>query len=90
LKLPVASYRESSTVRNADFFWIRSLTPQQAAGNALAFAVQGIFAGNLLKAGLSEPMKADVCLILMAANRVDIKAIMEIMAPKADKKTPDG
>ncbi len=40
LKLPVASYRESSTVRNADFFWIRSLTPQQATGNALAFAVQ--------------------------------------------------
>jgi hypothetical protein len=41
LKLPVASYRESSTVRNADFFWIRSLTPPQAAGSALAFAVQG-------------------------------------------------
>jgi hypothetical protein len=40
LKLPVASYRESSTVRNADFFWICSLTPQQATGNALAFSVQ--------------------------------------------------
>jgi hypothetical protein len=30
---------ESSTVRNAVFFMIRSLTPPQAAGNALAFAV---------------------------------------------------
>jgi len=31
---------ESSTVRNAVFFMIRSLTPPKAAGNALAFAVQ--------------------------------------------------
>jgi hypothetical protein len=40
LKIPAASCRESSTVRNAVFFMIRSLTPPQAAGNALAFAVQ--------------------------------------------------
>jgi hypothetical protein len=40
LKLPAASCRESSTVRNAAIFQIRLLTPQQAAGNALAIAVQ--------------------------------------------------
>jgi hypothetical protein len=40
LKIPAASCRESSTVRNAVIFMIRSLTPPQAAGNALAFAVQ--------------------------------------------------
>ena len=40
LKNPAASCRESSTVRNSVNFLIRSLTPQQAAGNALAFAVQ--------------------------------------------------
>jgi hypothetical protein len=40
LKIPAASCRESSTVRNAVFFRIRSLTPTQAAGNTLAFAVQ--------------------------------------------------
>ena len=48
LKLPAASCRECSalrqcfaaTVRNFTIFWIRSLTPQQAAGNALAVAVQ--------------------------------------------------
>ena len=39
-KLPAASCRESSTVRNISHFLIRSLTPQQAAGNALAVAVQ--------------------------------------------------
>jgi hypothetical protein len=37
---PAASCRESSTVRNPAFFKIRSLTPPQAAGNGLAFAVQ--------------------------------------------------
>jgi hypothetical protein len=37
-------YEGSSTVRNAVFFRIRSLTPPQAAGNALAFAVQGLSA----------------------------------------------
>jgi|GEM_PF-5718595 len=40
LKIPAASCRESSTVRNAVYFMIRSLTPPQAAVNALAFAVQ--------------------------------------------------
>jgi hypothetical protein len=40
---PAASCRESSTVRTFyPFFQIRSLTPQQAAGNALAVAVQVI------------------------------------------------
>ena len=34
------SCRESSTVRNSVNFLIHSLTPQQAAGNALAVAVQ--------------------------------------------------
>jgi hypothetical protein len=34
--------RESSTVRNSIIFLIRLLTPQQAAGNALAVAVQVI------------------------------------------------
>jgi len=32
---------ESSTVRTFDRFQIRSLTPPQAAGNALAVSVQG-------------------------------------------------
>ncbi|MDO9566386.1 MAG: amidohydrolase family protein [Candidatus Desulfaltia sp.] len=36
LKLPAASSGESSTVRNSVNFLIRSLTPPQAAGNALA------------------------------------------------------
>ena len=36
LKLPSASSGESSTVRNSVNFLIRSLTPPQAAGNALA------------------------------------------------------
>jgi len=40
-RFPAASCRESSTVRNPVFIMIRSLTPPQAAGNALAFAVQG-------------------------------------------------
>jgi hypothetical protein len=40
LKIPAASCWESSTVRNVVYFFIRSLTPPQAAGNALAFAVQ--------------------------------------------------
>jgi hypothetical protein len=40
LKILAASCRESSTVRNAVFLMIRLLTPPQAAGNALAFAVQ--------------------------------------------------
>jgi hypothetical protein len=40
LKLPAASCRESSTERNVVFFMIRSLPPPQAAGTALAFAVQ--------------------------------------------------
>nr|QNO45249.1 hypothetical protein EANENNMH_00005 [Methanosarcinales archaeon ANME-2c ERB4]QNO46892.1 hypothetical protein EAHOLGKO_00003 [Methanosarcinales archaeon ANME-2c ERB4] len=40
LKNPAASCRESSTVRNSINFLIRSHSPQQAAGNALAVAVQ--------------------------------------------------
>ncbi len=40
LKLSVASYGESSTVRTIYLFIIRSLTPQQATGNAFAVAVQ--------------------------------------------------
>ena len=36
---PAASCRESPTVRNSIYFLIRSLTPQQATGNALAVAV---------------------------------------------------
>jgi len=36
---PAASCRESPTVRNFIYFLIRSLTPQQATGNALAVAV---------------------------------------------------
>ena len=35
-KLPAVNCRESSTVRNISHFLIRSLIPQQAAGNALA------------------------------------------------------
>jgi len=42
LKLSVASYGESSTVRTIYLFIIRSLTPQQATGNAFAVAVQGV------------------------------------------------
>ncbi|MEA3428946.1 MAG: beta-phosphoglucomutase family hydrolase, partial [Thermodesulfobacteriota bacterium] len=41
LKNPVASCRESSTVRNSVNFLIRSLTPPQAAGNALAVQFKG-------------------------------------------------
>jgi hypothetical protein len=37
---PCSKLQGSSTVRNAVFIMIRSLTPPQAAGNALAFAVQ--------------------------------------------------
>ena len=41
LKNPAASCRESSTVRTFNlYFYIRLLTPQRAAGNALAVAVQ--------------------------------------------------
>jgi outer membrane lipopolysaccharide assembly protein LptE/RlpB len=40
---PAASCRESSTVRNSIVFLIRSLTPQQAAGNALAVSVQTVW-----------------------------------------------
>jgi predicted HTH transcriptional regulator len=37
---PCSKLQGSSTVRNAVFFMIRSLTPPRAAGNELAFAVQ--------------------------------------------------
>ena len=42
LKNPAASCRESSTVRNSINFLIRSLTPQQTAGLALAVQFKGL------------------------------------------------
>jgi len=38
LKFLTASYRESSNVGFLVILFVRSLTPQQAPGNALAFA----------------------------------------------------
>jgi hypothetical protein len=46
LKIPAASCRQSSTVRNAVFIMIRSLTPPQAAGNALAVQFKMVMIGT--------------------------------------------
>jgi len=56
-KHPAASCSESSTVRNSVYFLIRSLTPQQAAGNA--FAVQYNYRWLSKKVHITTPSRLD-------------------------------